>query len=129
MAVSGSAMRSIPDVVTNADPAHGMLICQASGGGCPTGLLYGGTSMATPTWAAFVAILNQQQGSNLGFLNPLLYPLANTDGVSHRSVDGQRLRPRRARITELGRATLDLSGKNAGAVSASDLAGRRFCDS
>jgi len=71
--------RSIPDVAINADPAHGVLICQANGGGCPTGLLNGGTSGAAPMWAAFTALLNQAQGQNLGFLNPLLYPLANTN--------------------------------------------------
>ena len=119
MAVSGSAMRSIPDVVTNADPAHGMLICQASGGGCPTGLLYGGTSMATPTWAAFVAILNQQQGGNLGFLNPLLYPLANTTAFHTAASMGSDFAHVGLGSPNLGVLTLDLSGKNAGAVSAS----------
>lgn len=76
---SASPNRSVPDVVVSADPAQGVVICQASAGGCPTGLLYGGTSAAAPLWAAFTAILNQAQGQNLGFLNPLLYPLANTD--------------------------------------------------
>jgi hypothetical protein len=68
-----AAGRSVPDVVANADPAQGYMICQADNGGCPTGLLYGGTSVAAPTWAAFVADLNQQVGHDLGFLNPLLY--------------------------------------------------------
>ncbi len=74
-----SAMRSLPDVSANADPAKGVFICQASDGGCPTGKFYGGTSSSAPTWAAFAALLNQTQGSNLGFLNPLIYPFANTD--------------------------------------------------
>ena len=39
----------------------------------------GGTSLAAPVWASFVAILNEAQGKNLGALNPRLYPLANTD--------------------------------------------------
>ena len=72
-------MRSIPDVASNADPRHGYMICQASAGGCPSGLVYGGTSAAAPLWAAFAAMLNQAQGSNLGFLNPQLYPLAGTN--------------------------------------------------
>jgi hypothetical protein len=72
------SMRSVPDVSTDADPANGVYICQASAGGCPTGNLYGGTSSAAPEWAAYVALLNQAQGSNLGFLNPLVYPLAGT---------------------------------------------------
>ncbi|HEY5366897.1 MAG TPA: protease pro-enzyme activation domain-containing protein, partial [Casimicrobiaceae bacterium] len=57
-----SAMRSIPDVVSNADPAKGAQICQASAGGCPSGLYYGGTSKSAPSWAAFAAMLNQSQG-------------------------------------------------------------------
>lgn len=77
--INPSAMRSLPDVSANADPAKGVFICQASGGGCPTGKFYGGTSSSAPTWAAFAALLNQTQGSNLGFLNPLIYPFANTD--------------------------------------------------
>ena len=71
--------RSVPDVVASADPNQGVVICQASGGGCPTGLFYGGTSVAAPLWAAFTAILNQGQGQNLGFLNPVLYQYAHTE--------------------------------------------------
>ncbi len=77
-----SPMRSIPDVVASADPADGVMICQASAGGCPTGALYGGTSLTAPLWAAYTALINQAVGSNLGFLNPLLYPLAATPGFN-----------------------------------------------
>src|SRR5579885_2901090 len=79
-ALSSTASRSVPDVVTSADPASGVLLCQADAGGCPTGLLYGGTSNAAPIWAGYAALLNQAQGANLGFLNPLLYPLAKSSG-------------------------------------------------
>ena len=75
----GAPMRSIPDVSTNADPFYGIQICQASAGGCPTSAIWGGTSMGAPAWAAYTAMLNQAQGTNLGLLNPLLYPLAGTD--------------------------------------------------
>jgi len=75
--VSGQAMRSIPDVSAPADPAQGVLICQADNGGCPSNLLYGGTSIAAPIWAAAIAVLNQRNGAPLGFLNPQIYPLAN----------------------------------------------------
>ena len=74
-----SAMRSVPDVASNADPEKGVQICQASAGGCPSGLYYGGTSKSAPSWAAFAAMLNQAQGSRLGFLNALFYPLGTTD--------------------------------------------------
>lgn len=83
-----SVMRSVPDVAANADPAHGILICKASEGGCPTGTLNGGTSLAAPAWAAFAALLNQSQGSNLGALNPQLYPLGNTDAFHNASSMG-----------------------------------------
>ncbi len=74
---SGS-MRSIPDVSIVADPATGFIICQADAGGCPTGLMYGGTSMAAPVFASFAALLNQAAGTNLGFANERFYPLAST---------------------------------------------------
>jgi hypothetical protein len=74
---TSAAGRSVPDVVANADPAHGVLICQAGNGGCPTGSELGGTSLAAPEWAAFAARLNERQGKNLGALNPLIYPLGN----------------------------------------------------
>jgi kumamolisin len=75
-----SANRSIPDVVANADPAKGVMICQASAGGCPTGQLFGGTSSSAPMWAAFAALLNQGGGVQYGAFNPLLYQHAGTDG-------------------------------------------------
>ncbi|HEY1852583.1 MAG TPA: protease pro-enzyme activation domain-containing protein, partial [Candidatus Binataceae bacterium] len=74
---SGTA-RSVPDVVVDADPFHGVYLCNDSDGGCPNGLTYAGTSLAAPVWAAFAALLNQGQGSNLGFLNPQLYNLSGT---------------------------------------------------
>ncbi len=86
--LSNSSMRSVPDVAARADPNNGVIICQADAGGCPTGQLYGGTSLATPEWAALTAVLNQAQGKNLGFLNPLLYPLANTDAFHSPSALG-----------------------------------------
>ena len=75
-----SATRSVPDVVINADPIYGAILCQASDGGCPTRKLYGGTSMATPYWAAIAATINQRANRNIGDFNALLYPLANTIG-------------------------------------------------
>ena len=74
-----SAMRSVPDVAVAADPTAGFSICQADAGGCPTGLLYGGTSMAAPLMAGIVAYLNEQLGSNIGQLNTAFYPLAGTN--------------------------------------------------
>jgi hypothetical protein len=73
--------RSVPDVVAPADAAagNGPELCESDAGGCPTGQLYGGTSVATPLWAGFAAVFNEAAGHSLGFLNPRLYPLANTN--------------------------------------------------
>jgi hypothetical protein len=78
-----AAMRSVPDVVDNADPRTGMSICQADNGGCPTGALIGGTSVSAPAWAGYAALLNQAVGSNLGALNLTLYPFANTKAFNN----------------------------------------------
>ena len=83
--ISGASMRSIPDVVVRADPANGIAICQADAGGCPSGTLNGGTSLAAPEFAALAAILNQAQGKNLGALNPQLYGLASTPAFHNAS--------------------------------------------
>ena len=80
--LSGSSMRSVPDVAILADPADGMIICEADAGGCPTGELNGGSSLAAPEWAAFAALVNQTQGKNLGNFNASVYPLAAT-GAFH----------------------------------------------
>ena len=34
--------------------------------------VFGGTSAVAPLWAALVAIINQQVGKPVGFLNPLI---------------------------------------------------------
>ncbi len=76
--LTSAPMRSVPDVVADADPSTGITLCQADAGGCPDGQIHGGTSLAAPLWAAMAAEMNQSQGHNLGALNPLLYPRANT---------------------------------------------------
>lgn len=81
-----SPTRSVPDVVASADPAGGVMICQASAGGCPTGALYGGTSFSAPLWAANTAVLNDALGENVGFMNAALYPLAGTSAF-HAAAD------------------------------------------
>lgn len=69
--------RQVPDVAADADPATGNLIY--SGGSYGAG---GGTSVATPMWAGFTALIDQylvaQHRPPVGFFNPLLYGLANS---------------------------------------------------
>jgi hypothetical protein len=114
---SVAGMRSVPDVVTNADPADGMLICQADNGGCPNGALWGGTSRAAPSWAAYTAVLNELNGKSLGFLNPQIYPLANT-AAFHNAVS---LNSDSAHVglgsPSLGALSLQLAGQSAGPVN------------
>ncbi|GCE18539.1 S53 family peptidase [Dictyobacter kobayashii] len=77
--------RQVPDVSLSADPSYGYLMyvspCNTNGT-CPSPNWYdiGGTSAAAPMFAAYTALANQQSLSqgyfNLGFMNPLLYGLA-----------------------------------------------------
>ena len=68
-------MRNVPDVALTADN-----VFVVSSGGSEG--IFGGTSCATPLWAGFMALVNQQaaaQGHNpIGFLAPAVYSLANT---------------------------------------------------
>ena len=65
-------MRNIPDVALTADNVWVLYNSGQSGE-------YGGTSCASPLWAGFTALVNQQAANNLappaGFLNPALYAL------------------------------------------------------
>jgi kumamolisin len=60
--------RGVPDVAGDASPETGYNVLfdgQAT--------VVGGTSAVAPLWAALIALLNQQRGSNIGFANPALY--------------------------------------------------------
>ena len=115
--MTASTKRSIPDVVASASPYSGVMICQASKGGCPSGARYGGTSSATPLWAAFAALLNQTQGSNLGFLNPQLYPLANTNAFHNAASMNSDFAHVGLGSPNLARLHLRLTGQTVGPVS------------
>jgi kumamolisin len=60
--------RGVPDVAGNASPETGYNVF--FGG---QSQVVGGTSAVAPLWAALVALLNQQLGSNIGFANVTLY--------------------------------------------------------
>lgn len=67
--------RQVPDIAMNADPTTGMLIGQTQT--FTTGVAYGefrigGTSLASPLLAGFVALAVQQNGP-VGFINPAIY--------------------------------------------------------
>ena len=66
-----STLRNIPDVAAVASNIY----VQANGSAGSSG----GTSASAPLWASFTALVNQQaNGAPVGFLNPIVYPLALT---------------------------------------------------
>jgi kumamolisin len=60
--------RGVPDVSGDADPATGYRV-RVDG----KDLVFGGTSAVAPLWAALIARINAQLGTNAGFVNPKLY--------------------------------------------------------
>jgi subtilase family serine protease len=64
--------REVPDVTASADPVHGYIIFYAG-----KWQSFGGTSAATPLWAAMLADIDSQKSPATfeGFLNPQLYAL------------------------------------------------------
>jgi subtilase family serine protease len=74
-----NAMRNIPDVAIAAD-VQVFLICNNG-----QAVQVGGTSVAAPLWAGFMALANQQAAVNgkpqVGFLNPVIYSLGARSGL------------------------------------------------
>ncbi len=74
--------RSSPDVGFNADPASGEAIW-SSDQGTQSWLVMGGTSMAAPQWAGFLALVNHARKAiskqPLGYLNPYIYGLTDLE--------------------------------------------------
>lgn len=73
--VSGSA-RQVPDVAMDADPTTGMLIGETqtfSDGVSYDEYRIGGTSLASPLFAGFMALAIQKAGHDVGLLNPTIY--------------------------------------------------------
>jgi xanthomonalisin len=75
-----STLRNSPDVAAEADFDNPTVI----NGSYVTG--YGGTSFATPRWAGFLALVNEQSVANgkgtVGFINPALYNLGVSSGYA-----------------------------------------------
>ncbi len=67
-APNGFVGRGVPDVAGDADPETGYNVIvdgQQS--------VIGGTSAVAPLWAGLLALINQSLGTNVGYVNPLLY--------------------------------------------------------
>jgi subtilase family serine protease len=80
---SAYVRRSFPDVSFNADPASGQdaWVTYHNDSSDPLTKMWvtiGGTSIASPQWAGFMALVNEARGSkgSLGFLNPIIYGLS-----------------------------------------------------
>jgi len=71
--------RSFPDVAFNADPNTGQNAFVHVQMGQTEWLQYGGTSIAAPQWAGFLALVGEARAGKpgLGFLNPLIYPMSD----------------------------------------------------
>lgn len=69
----GSAFRGTPDVSMNANKNTGMLVIYNA-----TPYKIGGTSIASPIWADVISLIDQVSHRSIGFVNPLLYQVANS---------------------------------------------------
>ena len=75
--------RGVPDVSGDADPATGYQI-RVDG----KSAVFGGTSAVAPLWAALIALINQQRGKPVGFLNTALYAAALKSKALHDITSG-----------------------------------------
>ncbi len=75
--------RGVPDASGNADPATGYQVLVDG-----QSMVVGGTSAVAPLWAGLVALMNQQLGKPVGFLNPLLYGSLADQGLLNDIVSG-----------------------------------------
>jgi uncharacterized repeat protein (TIGR01451 family) len=75
-----TVLRNVPDVSLTADNIY--VIFENGNAG-----YFGGTSCAAPLWAAYTALINQQDmalnGTTVGFLNPALYAIGNSSNYTN----------------------------------------------
>jgi len=72
----------VPDVAGDADPETGYNVFvdgQAA--------VIGGTSAVAPLWAGLLARINQSLGTNVGYINPLIYT-ASAEATFHEITSG-----------------------------------------
>jgi len=72
------ATRGVPDVAADADPQTGMALAISDGGQDDILIGGGGTSVASPLWAAVIALADQYAGRDLGLVNPALYRIGSS---------------------------------------------------
>ena len=81
-APNGFVGRGVPDVAGDADPETGYSVFVD---GQQT--VIGGTSAVAPLWAGLLALINQSLGTNVGYVNPLLYS-ATVESTFHDITSG-----------------------------------------
>ncbi len=78
----GAPARTVPDIAAVGDPNTGFLVGQTQA--FPDGSVryseyrIGGTSLSSPLFAGFMALVQQKAGHDIGFANPLLYAKAGS---------------------------------------------------
>jgi subtilase family serine protease len=84
-----SKMRNVPDVAAVASPLTGFAVYSAINGGW---IQIGGTSLSSPLWAGYMSVLDSAQRAlglgQVGFFNPTLYKVPETNGGLNDVVDG-----------------------------------------
>jgi kumamolisin len=75
--------RGVPDVSGDADPETGYQVLVDG-----QSLVIGGTSAVAPLWSGLIALLNEQLGKPLGFVQPALYALKSSTGAFHDITQG-----------------------------------------
>jgi len=102
--------RDVPDLSLTASPLHdSYLICVQNG--CVNGYrradqtlsVVGGTSMAAPTFAGIVALINQRAGTSQGNVNQTLYAMAQSSpSAFHDITSGNNIVPCTVLSTDTG---------------------------
>jgi subtilase family serine protease len=81
-----TTFRDVPDISANANFTFYVCADQSGLAGC-TANDYGGTSFATPMWAGYIALANQQGAANgvpqVGFINPAVYNIGIGSGYDN----------------------------------------------
>jgi len=93
--VPSDGARDVPDISFTSSADHDGFIIYTGG----TQQIYGGTSVAAPSFAGILALLNQyltskgiQSGAGLGNVNPKLYSLAQTNSTAfHDTTQGNNI--------------------------------------
>jgi subtilase family serine protease len=76
--VPTSTGRGVPDVAADADSTTGMATATVDPGGSVDILPAGGTSAATPSWGALIALADQLARHHLGFVNAAIYRIGRS---------------------------------------------------